>query len=68
MYLSEKEKYYKDSIDKIAERTGLTVVYYISDGNRVDILYNGYGILFGLNFETAYYAIYGIAHYKEAIA
>lgn len=66
MYLSEQEKSWKDAIDKrIARQTKLRVVYYISDGNRVDVFTNDKGILMGLTFEQAYYVVNGICNFME---
>ncbi len=66
MYLDDKEKVYKASInERIARENILEVEYVISDGNRCNIYHNGKGILMLLTLEQAYYVVHGILNYEN---
>lgn len=73
MYLSEVEKTAKNIIESNIKhfnqgkrKNKLSVNYYISDGNKVDILKDNKMILCGVTFQVASMAIAAINNYMES--
>ena len=63
MYLSEQEKSYKTSIDgRVARQPEISVNYYISDGNRMDVFVKGKHMMCGLDLKSGYYVIHALAN------
>lgn len=64
-YANDKERQYKELIDKNVQMYGIvTVQYYVDNGNKCDIYNtNGQVLVRGLTIENAYWAVVAIEEF-----